>query len=172
MKYFFDTEFCVADSDVPVPRSPGSPGGGRTVIGISIGILSEDGRELELALQHDDEVTKKVNPWLIENVYKYLPPRHEWVDAATASTLILNFFGDDETIELWAYHAGGQKDLFVIRSLSPELRDRVGGVTLNLAQAAKVNSVPRSSFPPQPRNRHSALADAYWNRDLYSVIFS
>lgn len=169
-----DSEFATVE-DMPTPRSPGSPGRGRGIIPISLGIVSQDEGEVYVVLEHDVERAQAAVPWLVDNVYPWLPPKEEWVSRDEARAQVEAFFereqgenrlishaspGDDP--ELWAFWIGGQRDLWVLRSLFDEPPAWMESSS-NLREDAKSIGFPAEFWPPQPERHHDALADAYWD---------
>src|ERR1700683_2497713 len=103
MRFWFDTEFWDTGDRIHL---------------ISIGIASEDGRELYMELDGIGQLGIPNNHWLIKNVIPHLGgPKFHWSKVADA---IVDFVGLDP--EFWAYC--GAYDWVVLSQLYGPLVDR------------------------------------------------
>jgi len=177
MKYFFDTEF-IED--------------GKTIELLSIGIVSEDGREFYAENFNADHT--KADDWVKENVIKHLwsrqsekSPYNAWIrDGGIGGLLyhkeiayeVKQFLG--ESPEFYAYYAdydwvvfcqlfGRMIDLpegfpMYCRDLKQTLDEYANHLGLS-ADAVKC----MDGYPTQG-NKHNALDDAKWNLALYNFL--
>lgn len=153
MKYFFDTEF----SDK-----------GRVLYPISIGIVTEDGREFYseiFSLWRVDDP----DPWIVENVGKYLAADQQALSREDVAERVREFIGN-EPAEFWAYWAAYDWVVFcqlmgglmkLPKNVSPWVRDLAWlDPTLERIRALKVHN-------PKP---HHALYDARELREQYTRL--
>ena len=175
MRYFFDTEFRDTGSSIDL---------------ISIGMVSEDGREFYAVSTEFDFNAAMQDPWLRENVMAQLPSLDSplWMPRRDIQVEVLRFLGFDvwpadaylpmgcawpdraaEPPEIWAYYC--QYDWVAFSQLFGPLIHRprpLPMLCLDLQQAWIAAGRPEK--PPKPEGEHDALVDARWNRDLYAVI--
>lgn len=170
MRYFYDTEF---------------EDNGKTIIPISIGIVSEDNRELYLINKHymntwfNEEPyrwnNEESNPsqWVIDNVLCNITEEDveeygSYVDYW--QNHIKRFISDNNTythrseIELWGYYS----------SYDHVLLAQTFGPMINLPQPIPMFTNDLMSFkkdlkPEQDEAVHHALYDAQWNKKLWEV---
>ena len=150
MRWFFDTEF---DED------------GRTIDLISIGLVSEDGREYFACLS-DGWSVEHCNDWVKANVLPKLPPESERKPRAQVAAEIRALVG--ESPELWAYYA--DYDWVALCQLYGRMVDLPEGFpfyTLDLKQMMRAHGVKKEQLPAQSGTEHDALADARWVRDAF-----
>lgn len=177
MRYFFDTEF-IED--------------GKTIDLLSIGIVSEDGREYYAESNEAD--LSKADDWVKENVIAHLwsrqadkTPFNRWTRDGGKGGLcsrreirsdIITFCGDSP--EFYAYYAdydwvvfcqlfGRMIDLpqgfpMYCRDLKQTLDDYCGMNSITL------EDLKSREYYPKQENEHNALDDARWNRDLYQML--
>jgi hypothetical protein len=151
MKYFLDTEFIEKPCTIEL---------------ISIGIVSEDGRELYL--ESSDVDLTDVDPWLKENVIPHLKdigmPRTE------IRKKILEFIGEDFEPQFWAYYADYDWVVFCwLFGKMVDLPSHFPKFCMDFKQYMVEHDIPRNALPPQIGNTHDALADASW---LYSAYYT
>lgn len=172
MKYFHDAEFVTGIVTERVhPRGPGSPGASKKITPISYAIVCEDGRQRYWTLKHDENYAKATVPWLIKNVYPWLPPKSDWVSLRKAADGLHSFFDGDRTIELYAYSNGGQIDLFIMRLLfEGSVPEWLPIRSFNLRNLAKIAGLSKGDFPSHSERQHEALFDALWAKALYKLI--
>jgi hypothetical protein len=171
MRYWFDTEF-IED--------------GRTIELISIGMVSEDGREFYA--ENADADLGRANEWVQENVLPHLwsrqPDKRDanlWSrDGGTGglmqrghiATELRAFVGavvNDPTPEIWAYY--GDYDWVVLCQLYGRMIDLPDGwpmFAMDVKQLAVSLNNPR--LPKQESTEHHALADARWTRDAWQFL--
>lgn len=163
MKYTYDTEF-LED--------------GKTLELISIGMVAEDGREYYAINCEAPWFRIAKHDWLVANVAKHLPMRAsgrwftEWhphdLDFSHPSmgklaeirTGLLDFFKDDDRVELWADY--GAYDHVVLMQLWGPMVNKPAVLpyfTHDLQQLAEAH--PDVELPPDPADAHNALADAW-----------
>lgn len=157
-KYFFDTEFIESGRAHPIEI-------------ISIGIVSEDGRELYL--ERADVPWELADQWVLDNVKPHL--HLEQPKSIEAMRLaILNFIADGyERPEFWAFFA--DYDWVVLCGLFGKMIDLPAGWPMycrDLKQEADRIGAPRNKQPEQSGTEHHALADARWNLELYRWLCS
>lgn len=167
MKVYYDTEF-LED--------------GKTIDLISIGMVTEDGRELYLVNRDAPWKRIKRNDWLMANVVPHLPQPHgDWIlhmpkswpidfhnpavkaKAQIAEEVRRFLLGDDPhdvpDIELWAWY--GAYDHVCLAQLFGRMIDLPPGIpmwTNDLRQeVARLGDPP---LPEQVSGAHNALADA------------
>jgi hypothetical protein len=175
MRYWFDTEF-IED--------------GKTIDLVSIGIVTEDGREYYAVSHEFNAVRLFDNPWLAENVAPHLP----WVKLKEGTPLTwvtadkdlstglwkqrdqiaqeIIAFCDPEQYgkpEVWAYYA--DYDWVALCQLFGRMIDLPKGWPMycrDLKQLAVMLGNPK--LPEQGKGEHHALADARWNREAHSFL--
>lgn len=177
MRCFYDTEF-LED--------------GRTIELISIGMVTDDGREY-YAVNADMPVDRvRAHPWLKENVWPHLPVRgqytgdgrHEGRVSApgqldTDSTLVRPygtirdevrlFLTGIPDVELWAWY--GAYDHVALAQLFGRMVDLPAGIpmwTNDLKQECQRRGNPQ--LPAQESGVHNALADARHVKVMYEYL--
>lgn len=176
MKYFFDTEF-IED--------------GATIDLLSLGIVTEDGRELYLCnidakLDHADE-------WVIYNVFPQLPvfharengwkwnapkkePGEAWPKSAVVvpryemrNRILAMIETDEEDPEFWAYYADYDwVALCQIFGRMIDLPKRFPKYCMDVKQLCKSLGDPK--LPEQDSLEHVALNDAKWTKQAYEFL--
>lgn len=159
MRYFYDTEF-IED--------------GETIELISIGIVSEEGREF-YAVSTDFDATR-ANPWVRENVLDKLPSpnQHEWLSNEQIRDQLVDFLLYDDgnrvdNVELWAWV--GAYDHVVFAQLFGDmaaLPKSFPRYTRELKQYWEFAGRP--ALPRIPKGNHDALVDARHNLQKFRVI--
>lgn len=151
MRYFYDTEFI---------------DNGKTVELISIGIVSEDGREYYAEAEECDH--SKACHWVKTNVISKLTgPRKPRAQIAAEIKL---FCG--QRPEFWAYYAA--YDWLCLCQLYGRMLDTPESWPnfTNDIQSLRYLMGVREQ-PEQPEgSEHNALADARWNREFYLYLNS
>lgn len=149
MKYFFDTEFHEYPHSIEL---------------ISIGMVSEDGRELYL--ESSDIDLNELDPWLDENVVPHL--QKKGVSRDTIRDRVLEFVGEDPKPEFWAYFADYDWVVFCwLFGRMVNLPAKYPRYCKDFKQSMDDWGLTRNDLPPKPKNAHHALADARWLRDAY-----
>lgn len=151
MKYFLDTEFIERPCTIEL---------------VSIGIVSEDGREF---YAEDGLVDlSKGDQWFQENVVPHLIGPEAWMDKENMGPAIREFVGKDKP-EFWAYYA--DYDWVVFCWLFGRMIDLPKGWPMycrDLKQWADSLGGPR--LPEQGKDEHDALADARWNKKAWEHL--
>jgi len=162
MKYWFDTEF--------IERGPEHP-----IRLLSIGIVSEDGRELYCEVEDAERFIREDfkrfgDPWLTENVLPHI------VTAGMKRSEIarrIDEFVRIGEVEFWAYFA--DYDWVVLCQIFGRMIDLPKGwpmYCLDLKQLMKDRGFERERLPEQGDAEHSALNDARWTRDAYFAVMT
>lgn len=173
-RYYLDTEF-IDD--------------GKTIEMISIGLVSDDGRELYFVSSEFDK--SRCDEWLQTNVLNQLPkctcpgagtldhlghwdPNCKWRPRKAIADAIREFIREEpkEQIEIWAYYASS--DWVVFYQLFGKMIDMpkhfpffvrcLKQYSLDLGYTGKF----RDLLPDT--GHHDALADARWNRDVHKIL--
>lgn len=157
MKYFFDTEFIEYG---PTPVNKG------TIDLISIGIISEDGREYYAVTSEFDG--SKADDWVKENVLAKLQGE-TFKPRAQISAEIMDFIlQSSEKPEFWAYYADYDWVAFCwLWGRMIDLPKIFPMYCMDLKQAMDMYRIERWQLPPDPEDEHHALADAKWLRKAY-----
>jgi hypothetical protein len=161
-RLFFDTEFSEVGGD-----------GCTSVEIISIGIATEDGRELYLENSQFDWTRPEIDPWLVENVRPHLRGAGDACHVAPPQMAerILALVGDEEP-EWWAYVAA--YDWIALMSLFGRLVDRPPSWPIwcrDLKEQILRSGVDRADLPVQDEaTAHDALADAKWNVEVWRYL--
>jgi hypothetical protein len=166
VKYWLDTEF-IED--------------GKTIDLISIGIVSEDGREYyAISTEFDEE---KASDWVKENVIPQLEPRNQggatfWKPRLHIKEDIIRFVltsrPNFEKPEFWAYYAGYDWVTFC----------QLFGSMMELPKIFPMYCFPmycrdikqwcdqlgNPELPKQEKGEHNALADARWNKEAWEFL--
>ena len=145
MRFWFDTEF-IED--------------GRTIDLLSIGIVSEDGREFYCEFDVDH---RRASQWVRDNVIAHLTGEPVY-SRAVAAKLITEFMGDKP--EIWAYYA--DYDWVALCQLFGTMMYLPKGWPMycrDLKQLCDESGNPK--LPEQGKGEHHALADARWTREAW-----
>lgn len=146
MRFWFDTEFYED---------------GKTIELISIGLVSEDGREY-YAETPDAETLCAKSAWLIANVQPHLVGATK--TKAAIATDLTQFMG--EKPEIWAYYA--DYDWVVLCQLYGRMIDLPKGWPMfcrDVRQLAEGRALPKLGG-----NEHHALADARWAKGAWEKL--
>ena len=165
MKYWYDTEF-IED--------------GQTIDLLSIGIVSEDGRELYL--ESSQANWSKASDWVKKNVLPRLLSYRaveggftqsacDAVSRGTIALMVREFCDPDKygRPEFWAYYA--DYDHVALCQLFGTMMDLPEGwprYTNDIKQLC--NYLGDRPLPKQGKDEHNALDDAYWNREAYEYL--
>ena len=173
MRYFYDCEF-IED--------------GRTIDLISIGIVSEDGRELYLIDGDAPWDRIREHAWLMANVVPHLPqgnpstrPAHWLCDLEDRHVATRGWIADSvrdfltrpaAPVELWGYY--GAYDHVLLAQLFGAMVDLPRGIPMwtNDVQQEAARLGLDSSLPPQTGTAHNALDDALWTREAWRYLNS
>ena len=149
MKYWFDTEF-IED--------------GRTIDLMSIGIVSEDGREYYAESSSCD--LERANEWVKSNVIAHL--RGPRKDRNTIRAEILSFVGSDRP-ELWAWYA--DYDWVALCQLFGTMMDLPKGWPMYCRDAKQLaDEIGNPELPKQESGEHHALSDARHNKLCWGFL--
>lgn len=183
MRIFYDTEF-LED--------------GRTIELISIGMVSEDGRELYAVSEEagSGELYRRIcgQPWLMKHVVPSLPLspkdrggsnigwsadlgdyfRLDWnsnlvMPRRMIRNAVSDFLSATASPELWAWY--GAYDHVALMQLFGRMIDRPKAVpmfTNDLKQLCNLLGNPK--LPKQEAGEHNALEDARWNRGVHEFL--
>lgn len=157
MKYTFDTEF-IED--------------GITIDLISIGMVSEDGRELYLISTEFDET--KASDWVTENVLPFLElaPSDAWMSRDEIRDAVLAFVGDDTSPEFWANFA--DYDWVTLCQLFGRMIDLPDHFPMYCGDLKQLHvMLGEPELPSQPEEEeHEAIADARHDMDMLRFMES
>lgn len=151
MRFWFDTEF-LED--------------GKTIDLISIGVVSEDGREYYAETPESDALAHK-HDWLRENVWPHLLGPNAQKARTQIACELVEFMG--EKPEVWAYYA--DYDWVALCQLYGRMIDLPKGWPMfcrDVKQLADMKGNPK--LPEQKGTEHHALADARWTREAYNFL--
>lgn len=149
MKFWFDTEF-LED--------------GNTIKLISIGVVSEDGREY-YAETPDAMLLAGSTDWLRANVLPHLSGKTT-TRTAIARDLI-DFMG--EKPEIWAYYA--DYDWVALCQLHGRMIDLPRGWPMFCRDVKQfADSLGNPKLPDQTTKEHHALSDARWTKDAWNYL--
>jgi hypothetical protein len=151
MKYFLDTEFSERGNQYPVTL-------------ISIGIVSEDGREFYAASSNYSD--SDCNDWVRENVLPHVGAYRQPLDAIAAK--VRDFVGVDKP-EFWGYYC--DYDWVVFAQMFGTMMDLPDGWPMycrDLKQLCDESGNPE--LPKQVSTEHNALDDARWNLQVYNFL--
>lgn len=156
MRYFFDTEF-IED--------------GSTIDLISIGIVSQDGREF-YACSDEADLTRS-DPWVRKNVLIHLPSYSSpaWMSRRSIAKSIETFIGPvdpNDRPRLYAYYA--DYDWIAFCQLFGKMIHLPKGYPMYCRDLKQMSDMVCCPKLEAPKNEHNALADARWNRTLFDHI--
>jgi 3' exoribonuclease, RNase T-like len=160
MRYWYDCEFIE---------------NGSTIEMLSIGIISEDGRELYLqttrAAHYRQHPQRCPNEWVRANVVPFLTDlemtRTEMQQALLAFC-DLDRYGKPE---FWGYYSA--YDHVALCQLFGTMMELPKGWPMYTRDIKQLcDSVGNPPLPPQGKDEHHALADARWNRQAYEFLMN
>lgn len=153
MRYFLDTEFSERGAHCPIDL-------------ISIGIVSEDGREFYL--ESSEWLIEQVNPWVRENVLPHL--KGKMVPLSEIADRIRAFCGDVYgKPEFWGYYC--DYDWVVFCQTFGAMIDLPKNWPMfcrDIKQLCMDKGNPK--LPEQQDSEHFALADARWNKIAFEFL--
>jgi len=159
MKYFIDSEFYED---------------GKTIDLISIGVVTEDGREFYAV--NKQARLDRVSPWVRDNVLKHLPSYDDqaWmhrVDIADRLRRVLfNPKNTEDTVEVWGYYA--DYDWVLLCQLYGTMMDlpkHFPRFCMDVKQLAVMKGNPK--LPEQGKDgKHHALEDARWIKKAHDFL--
>ena len=163
---------------------------GRTIAPISIGMVDNLGHSLYRIIRDDVTIGRAFNsPWLRANVLPHLPVRqlsdtwawdtgnshmHYVRDRAQVAQDIKHFVASQPGTELWSWY-GAYDHVMVAQLLGPmaDLPEGFPMFTCDLEQEIRrLGLADKHSLLPgqNPREAHSALADARWHRRIGNFL--
>jgi hypothetical protein len=165
MKYFLDTEFIEEPNTIKL---------------ISIGIVSEDGREYYSVsaewTMEDIKNTVEKDDFVLKNVFPYVKDDFCNGNTKTIKQIredILNFVGKDDKIEFWAYYADYDWVIFCwIFGKMIDLPNKFPYYCRDLQQLIDMCSLNERKLYNIITNvdSHNAISDARWNQKVYTYI--
>lgn len=152
MKYWFDTEF-IED--------------GKTIDLMSIGIVSEDGREYYAEPAECD--LNRANPWVAKNVIPHLTanvkPRAQ-IASEIRDFVLEGEIKDGEKPEFWAYYA--DYDWVALCQLFGTMMELPKGWPMYCRDVKQLcDSLGNPPLPAQSTTEHHALSDARWTMAMW-----
>lgn len=152
--FFYDTEFIETQGSIDL---------------ISIGIVSEDGRELYCVSREFD--ARNANSWVMRHVLPKLPPHYERLSRAMIRHRVQEFLKPTpaDPVALWAYY--GAYDHVALCWLFGAMVDLPCGMpmwTRDIKQLCAELGDPK--LPDKPDDAHDALADARWVREAWVFL--
>lgn len=158
MKFFLDTEFIESGPYLPVEL-------------ISIGIVSEDGREFYAVSSEYD--ASHASAWVRQNVLSQVDPRGTFLSLKEIANAVTEFIqGDGQLcpkLEFWGYYADYDWVVFCqIFGSMMELPKGFPRYCNDIKQLCESLGNPR--LPEQGKGEHNALADARWNKVAFESL--
>jgi hypothetical protein len=148
MKFWFDTEF-IED--------------GKTIDLLSIGVVSEDGREYYAECAEAD--LSKASPWVRDNVLVHLTGRATFRSLIAAE--LVAFCRPNP--EFWAYYA--DYDWVALCQLYGTMMDLPSGWPMFCRDVKQLAvSLADPALPQQGKGEHHALADARWTKAAWQFL--
>lgn len=162
MNYLFDTEFLETQT-----------AGKISIELISIGIISEDNRELYLENSDFNWQQSMSDNWLFENVKPLLAGANSpsWQTPEQMVNSIQRFIGRDDNVVFWAYVAS--YDFVGLMSLFGRLIERPDNWPLwcrDLKHLVEDKKIAKDKLLVQVGSLHNALEDAQWNLSCLSTM--
>ena len=152
IKVYFDTEFIARPYHLEL---------------ISIGMVREDG-ETYYAISAEFD-PKSAKPWVQQNVIAHLEPEITPKSLQQIQEEILLFLAR-RTPEFWAYYASFDWVLFSwLMEDFNAMPAHFPKYCLDLRQEIARLRFPKSQVPPN-QNKHNALDDALWNKELHERL--
>lgn len=163
MRYFYDWEF---------------QENGTTIIPISLGMVSEDDRELYLVNKNFFNAVRRgeleVIPWLKENVLPHISEQDEVEFGAPLSSfgaVVQSFISDNgkyksrDEIELWGYFSA--YDHVALAQLWGPMINLPKPVPMFTNDLMTISRGRTIAFTPE--QEHNSLSDARWNRKVWKT---
>lgn len=154
MNYFLDTEFIESGRQYPIQL-------------ISIGIVSQDGREYHAISSEFDP--DSASPWVKENVLSKLERGMERKTVDVIAQEIIRFVGTEKPV-FYGYYA--DYDWVVFCQLFGLMIDLPKGWPMYCRDLKQMLDDKGNPPMPKPLNAHHVLSDARWNRDVYNTMQS
>jgi hypothetical protein len=157
MRFFLDTEF--------IESGPANP-----IELISIGIVSEDGREFYAQSSEFD--ASHASPWVRQNVLAQLDPHGVYESLKEIAAAITAFVWPDssrEKPEFWGYYA--DYDWVVFAQIFGTMMDLPNGFPMYCRDIKQLcDDKGNPELPAQGKGEHNALADARWNKTAWEFL--
>lgn len=154
VKYFFDTEFIEWEGGLDL---------------ISIGIISEDGREFYAEVADAEIPWDKADPWVLANVRPHLHQSAKWSKKDLAYEILSFTSVDPAKPQFWAYYADYDWVIFCrLFGRMVDLPQIYPQYCMDIKQWCVELGDPR--LPEQFGTKHDALEDARWNRAAYEFL--
>lgn len=154
-KYFLDTEFIESGPYHPIQL-------------ISIGIVSEDGREFyRISSEFERGLASQ---WVRDNVLNQIPESdfRKSISLREIASELLAFIGDDKP-EFWGYYA--DYDWVVFAQIFGTMMDLPKGWPMYCRDIKQLcDSMGNPKLPEQGKGEHNALADARWNKVAFEFL--
>ena len=166
-RFFYDTEFIEHETTGPYHNKV------PTIDLISIGIVSEDGKEFCAVSKEFNLGSASNNDFLRMNVLGQLPNAKKWIARSTIKQKVLDFLhpSGKDPVRLYAYFA--DYDHVALCWLFGRMIDLPKGMpmyTLDLKQLMVHLNISKKELPEQSGTKHNALADAKWNREVFLFL--
>lgn len=151
MKFWFDTEFYED---------------GKSIELISIGVVSDDGREYYAETPGAYNLSGR-SDWLLENVRPHLRGGFTTKARSNIAREIVEFAG--ERPEIWAYYA--DYDWVALCQLYGRMIDLPKGWPMFCRDVKQLCvSMGDPKLPKQSGTEHDALADARWTKEAWDFL--
>lgn len=157
---------------------------GSTIVLVSIGMVSTDGREYYAVSEEFDPRDLHADPWLTENVWPHLPlTTHNTLDvdhpsvksrfriASDIREFLQSVAREGGVLELWSWYAA--YDHVALCQLWGRMVDHPHGVpmyTRDLQQEADRLGVSDAVLPKRDGGEHHALADAKYHLTIARAL--
>lgn len=153
MRFFLDTEFSERRGSMKL---------------ISIGIVSEDGREFYAVSSEFDE--GECNDWVRENVLPKIPEPKDRMRLDEIAKRVREFVGNDP--EFWGYYADYDWVLLCwLFGAMVDLPPTWPMFCMDFKQRMVERCISKDILPKQDESsKHDALADARWLRDAWVAV--
>lgn len=152
MIYWYDSEFAED---------------GKIIDFISIGVVSEDGKEFYAVSNEFNE--SACNDFVKENVLPYLPEESERKSKEQIKKEFLDFIGKDKDPQFWASY--GSYDWIVICQLFGTMMDLPETFPKFVRDIQQLRAeLGNPEYPKQEKDEHHALADAHGCKAKYEFL--
>jgi hypothetical protein len=153
VRYFFDTEFEVANN-------------GRPTALISIGVVSEEGKAYYAENENWD--SRGANDFVKEHVVPNLWGGTALKPLSRIRHDLMMFTQNDDEAQFWGYYAAYDW-VFMCMLFGGffELPSNWRKVVYELDQWMAMWGIPRDRWPEQQGTEHHALNDAAWNQEVF-----
>lgn len=155
-RFFYDCEFSESPQKIQL---------------ISIGIAGLAPGEYYAEFDDFDEAA--CSDWVKEHVFPKLLPKANRKPTAQIRQEILDFLRPtaEDPVELWGYYSAyDHVALCWLFGPMVALPPGMPMLTYDVEQFRATMEFPRTQLPPQPREQHSALADARWVKAAWLAL--